>query len=72
MCASEGEQYSILSLFEADGHYHANIGPEYLHRVRMPARGQTFAPGTLAFDNAGYARIEPGVRLVCSPEGGRS
>jgi hypothetical protein len=49
--AFEGEHYVILSVFEADGHYHANVGLEYLHRLRMPARVKTFVPGTLAFDD---------------------
>jgi len=49
--AFEGEHYVILSVFEADGHYHANVGLEYLHRLRMPARVKTVVPGTLAFDD---------------------
>jgi len=51
MFAFEGEHYVILSVFEADGHHHANVGLEYLHRLRMPARVKTVIPGTLAFDD---------------------
>ena len=49
--AFEGEHYVILSVFQADGHYHANVGREHLHRLRMPARMKTVVPGMLAFDN---------------------
>ena len=48
MFAFEGEHYVILSVFEADGHHHANVGLEYLHRLRPPARLKTVVPGTLA------------------------
>jgi hypothetical protein len=41
LLAFEGEHYVILSVFEADGHYHANVGLEHLHRLRMPARVKT-------------------------------
>jgi hypothetical protein len=50
-CAFEGEHYVILSVFEADGYYHANVGLEYLHRLRMPVREKIVAPGTLAFED---------------------
>jgi hypothetical protein len=49
--AFEGEHYVMLSVFEADGHYHANIGLEHLHRLRMPARVKALVPGTLAFED---------------------
>ena len=49
--AFEGEHYVILSVFEADGHYHANVGLEYLHRLHRSARVKTFLPSTLAFDD---------------------
>jgi hypothetical protein len=49
--AFEEEHYVILSVFEADGHYRANVGLEHLHRLRMPARAKTLAPGTLAFED---------------------
>jgi len=51
LLAFEGEHYVILSVFEADGHYHANVGFEFLHRLRTPARTKTFVPGTLAFND---------------------
>jgi exonuclease VII small subunit len=34
----EGDQYVILSVFEADDHYRANVGPEHLQRIRTAAR----------------------------------
>jgi hypothetical protein len=48
--AFEGDHYVILSVFEADGHYHANVGLEHLHRLRTPARVKALVPGTLAFE----------------------
>jgi hypothetical protein len=47
--AFEEERYVILSVFEAGGHYRANVGLEHLHRLRPPARGKAPAPGVLAF-----------------------
>jgi hypothetical protein len=47
--AFEGDHYVILSVFEADGHYHANVGLEHLHRPRPPSRAKAPVPGTLAF-----------------------
>jgi hypothetical protein len=47
--AFEGDNYVILSVFEADGHYGANVGLEHLHRPRMPSRVKAPAPGALAF-----------------------
>ena len=44
MVAFEGEHYVILSVFEADGYYHANVGLEYLHRFRMPATREDLLP----------------------------
>jgi hypothetical protein len=55
----EGEHYVILSVFEADGHYHANVGLESLHRLRMPARVRTVVPGTLAFDDKDMPESRP-------------
>jgi hypothetical protein len=49
--AFEGDHYVILSAFEADGHYHANVGLEHLHRPRMPSRVRAPAPGVLAFED---------------------
>jgi hypothetical protein len=49
--AFEGDHYVILSVFEADGDYRANVGLEHLHRLRMPARVKAPAPGTLAFED---------------------
>jgi hypothetical protein len=51
LLAFEGEHYVILSVFEADSHYHANVGLEYLHRLRMPARVKTVVHGTLVFND---------------------
>jgi hypothetical protein len=49
--AFEGDQYVILSVFEADGHYHANVGLEHLHRLRMPARVKAPIPAVLTFED---------------------
>jgi hypothetical protein len=49
--AFEGDRYVILSVFEADGHYHANVGLEHLHRLRTPSRVKAPAPSTLAFED---------------------
>lgn len=49
--AFEEANYVILSVFEADGHYHANVGLEHLHRLRMPARVKAPVSGTLAFED---------------------
>jgi hypothetical protein len=46
--AFEGDRYVILSVFEADGSYRANVGLEHLHRLRTPARLKAPAPSTLA------------------------
>jgi hypothetical protein len=47
--AFEGDHYVILSVFEANDHYGANVGLEHLHRLRTPARLKAHAPNTLAF-----------------------
>jgi hypothetical protein len=49
--AFEGDHYVILSVFEADGHYRANVGLEHLHRLRMTSRGKAPASGALAFED---------------------
>jgi hypothetical protein len=46
----EGDDYIILSVFEADDHYGANVGLEHLHRLRMPARPKPTTPGILTFE----------------------
>ncbi len=48
--AFEGDHYVILSVFEADGHYRANVGLEHLHRLRTPSRGKA-STGGLAFED---------------------
>jgi hypothetical protein len=51
----EGEHYVILSVFEADGHYCANVGLEHFQRSRTPARLKApapNAPGALSPDVA--------------------
>jgi hypothetical protein len=40
----EGDHYTILSVFEVDGHYRANVGLAHLHRLRTPARLKAPAP----------------------------
>jgi hypothetical protein len=47
----EGDNYVILSVFQADGHYHANVGLEHLHRLRTPARLKAPAPSPAAFEH---------------------
>jgi hypothetical protein len=49
--AFEGDNYVILSVFEADGHYGANVGLEHLHRLRTPARMKAPARGTPVFQD---------------------
>jgi hypothetical protein len=39
--AYEGDNYTILSVSEADGHYHANVGLGHLYRARTPVRLKT-------------------------------
>ena len=45
--AFEGDQYVILSVFEAGDHYRANVGLEHLQRLRTPTRLKAPAPSTL-------------------------
>jgi hypothetical protein len=49
--AFEGDNYVILSVFEVEGTFRANVGLQHLHRLRLPARMKTPAPGTLAFED---------------------
>jgi hypothetical protein len=44
----EGDRYFILSVFEADDHYRANVGLEHFQRFRTPARLKAPAPNTSA------------------------
>ena len=46
--AFAGDDYVILSVFEADDHYRANVGLEHLQRFRSLARLKVPAPNTLA------------------------
>jgi hypothetical protein len=55
--AFEEENYVILSVFEADGHYRANVGLKHLHRLRMSARVKAPVPGTLAFEDKGAKEL---------------
>jgi hypothetical protein len=49
--AFEGAHYVILSVFEADDHYRANVGLEHLHRLRTPARLKVATSSTLTFED---------------------
>jgi hypothetical protein len=42
----EGDQYIVLSVFEADDHYCVNVGLEHLQRSRTPVRPKTLVPPT--------------------------
>jgi hypothetical protein len=46
--AYEGDNYVILSVFEADGDYRANVGLAHLHRARFASRLKTTPPHTPA------------------------
>ncbi len=48
--AYAGDNYIILSVLEADGYYHANVGLADLHRARTPARLKTAPRHTLAWE----------------------
>jgi hypothetical protein len=63
--AFEGDHYVILSVFEADGHYRANVGLEHLHRLRAPARPKPTPLSILAFeDKAAKASTTDGQEAV--------
>lgn len=59
----EGNQYVILSVFEADDYYRANVGPEHLQRFRTVARLKAPAPNTLVAKDATPSR-NPGQETV--------
>lgn len=42
----EGDQYIILSVFEADGIYHANVSLEHIHRARTLLRSKLTTPAS--------------------------
>ena len=42
--AYDGDSYVILSVFEADGHYRANVGLAHLHPTRFTPRLKTAPP----------------------------
>jgi hypothetical protein len=42
--AYEGDDYVILSVFESDGHYCANVGLAHLHPTRFASRLRTIPP----------------------------
>jgi hypothetical protein len=48
--AYEGDNYVILSVFEADGNYRANVGLPHLHRARLPSRLKTVPPHPSALE----------------------
>ena len=71
----EGDQYVILSVFEAEDDYRANVGLEHLHRFRIPARLKAPTPSTSVIRAHGCDTVQEaraGDRLAGSPEGGRS
>jgi hypothetical protein len=49
----EGDNYVILSAFETEGIYHANVALEHVHRSRLYPRSKPPMPGTLAFEQNG-------------------
>jgi hypothetical protein len=50
----EGDNYVILSVFEAGGNYHANVTLEHLHRARTLPRIRTTSSRTVeAIQNGG-------------------
>jgi hypothetical protein len=51
--AFEGEHYVILSVFEADGVYHANVALEHVHRARTSLRSRPTGPSAMAVGDNG-------------------
>jgi hypothetical protein len=49
----EEENYVILSVFETEGTYHANVALEQVHRSRLYPRSRPTTLSTLAFDPNG-------------------
>jgi hypothetical protein len=49
----EEDSYVILSVFEAEGTYHANVALERVHRSRLQPRSKPTTPSALAFDQNG-------------------
>ncbi|MBI3329888.1 MAG: hypothetical protein HYZ81_24665 [Nitrospinae bacterium] len=48
-----GDNYIILSIFEASGKFHANVALEHVHRARTPPRPRAANAGLLEFDENG-------------------
>jgi hypothetical protein len=51
--AFEGDNYVILSLFEADGIYHANVSLEHVHRAKTLLRSKSPNPTVVEADEHG-------------------
>jgi len=47
------DNYVILSVFEAEGTYHANVALEHVHRSRLHPRSKPPTPSTPAFHQNG-------------------
>jgi hypothetical protein len=58
--AFEGDDYVILSVFEADGIYHANVSLEQVHRAKTLLRPRSTGPTPAEPDHDGrrYERQE--------------
>jgi hypothetical protein len=46
----DGDNYVILSVFEADDTYHANVALEHVHRARTLLRSKATGPSGADFD----------------------
>jgi hypothetical protein len=54
-----GDTYVILSVFETDGTYHANVALEHVHRARLVPRSKLPVSTRLEFDdNGGRNHVE--------------
>jgi hypothetical protein len=51
--AFEGDQYVILSVFEADGLHHANVSLEHIYRARTLLRSKSTSPALVQLDDNG-------------------
>ena len=49
----EGDQYVILSVFEADGIHHANVSLEHIYRARTVLRAKATSPALVEIDENG-------------------